>query len=117
MGYIMMFCIALGVAWIFGLIVEYCIFKPYDKFIRNPRMRKKGWIIEDGYLPYKTTDTVRVKEGYHDPLDPFGFSDGSPSLEMTPYGAYKAFEKIFDERDKFDQCIEKSKRDYKKRHG
>lgn len=117
MGYVMMFCLAVGGAWIVGLIVEVCIINPYFKYIKYPRMRKQGYIIKDGYLPYKPTDTVRVKEGYHDTFDVFGFFDSGPSIEMTPYGLRKTFEKIFDEKDKWDQCIEKSKRDYKKRHG
>lgn len=117
MSYLMMFILAVGGAWIVGLIMDVCIINPYFKYIKYPRMRKKGWIVKDGYLPYKPTDTVRVKEGYHDTFDVFGVFDSVPSLEMTPYGAQKAMEKIFNDKDKWDQCIEKSRRDYKKRHG
>lgn len=117
MGYVMMFCLIVGVAWVVCLIIETCILNPYFKYVKYPKMKKEGYIIKDGYLPYKPEDTIRVKEGYHDPLDPFGFFDSGPSIEMTPYGAQKMLEKMFSERDKYDQCIEKSKRDYKKRHG
>lgn len=117
MGYVMMFCLAVGGAWIVGLIVEVCIINPYFKYIKYPRMRKQGYIIKDGYLPYKPTDTVRVKEGHHDTFDVFGFFDSGPSLEMTPYAAQKMMERMLKESDKWDQCIEKPKRDYKKRHG
>lgn len=113
----MLFVITLGAAWICGFIMDVCIINPYFKYIKYPRMRKEGWIVKDGYLPYKPTDTVRVKEGYHNPFDVFGVFDGGTSLEMTPYSAQKMMEKILDEKDKWDQCIEKSRRDYKKRHG
>ena len=69
-----------------------------------------GYIIEDGYLPYKPKDTIRIKEGYHNPLDAFGFFDDGPTVEMTPYGAMKALKKIISQKDKFEKCIEKSKR-------
>ena len=108
--YVMMFCIAVGVAWISILFLEICIFNPYIKYVKYPRMRKMGYIIEDGYLPYKPTDTVKIKEGYHNPLDAFGLFDDDPSVEMTPYGAKKALEKIISQKDKFEKCIEKSKR-------
>ena len=108
--YVMMFCIAVGVAWISILFLEICIFNPYIKYIKYPRMRKKGYIIEKGYLPYKPTDTIKIKEGYHNPLDAFGFFDDGPSVEMTSYGAKKALEKIISQKDKFEKCIEKSKR-------
>ena len=72
--YVMMFCIAVGVAWISILFLEICIINPYIKYIKYPRMKKRGYIIEDGYLPYKPTDTIKIKEGYHNPLDAFGFS-------------------------------------------
>ena len=108
--YVMMFCIAVGVAWISILFLEICILNPYIKYIKYPRMRKRGYIIEDGYLPYKPSDTIRIKEGYHNPFDAFGFFDEDPSVEMTPYGAKKALEKIISQKDKFEKCIEKSKR-------
>lgn len=108
--YVMMFCIALGVAWISILFLEICIINPYIKYIKYPRMRKKGYIIEDGYLPYKSKDTIRIKEGYHNSLDAFGFFDDDLTVEMTPYGAKKALEKIISQKDKFEKCIEKSKR-------
>lgn len=107
----MMFCIVLGIAWISILFLEICIINPYIKYIKYPRMKKRGYIIEDGYLPYKPTDTIRIKEGYHNPLDVFGFFDDDPSVEMTPYGAMKALEKIISQKDKFEKCIEKSKMD------
>lgn len=106
----MMFCIAVGVAWISILFLEICILNPYIKYIKYPIMRKRGYIIEDGYLPYKPSDTIRIKEGYHNPLDVFGFFDDGPTVEMTPYGAKKALEKIISQKDKFEKCIEKSKR-------
>ena len=105
--HVMMFCIVLGIAWISILFLEICIINPYIKY---PRMRKKGYIIEDGYLPYKPTDTIKIKEGYHNPLDAFGFFDDDPTVEMTPYGAKKALEKIISQKDKFEKCIDKSKR-------
>ena len=108
--YVMMFCIAVGVAWLAVLVLEICIINPYIKYIKYPRMRKRGYIIEDGYLPYKPTDTIKIKEGYHNPLDAFGFFDDGPSVEMTSYGAMKALKKIISQKDKFDKCIEKSKR-------
>lgn len=108
--YVMMFCIAVGVAWISILFLEICIIKPYIKYIRYPRMRKKGYIIEDGYLPYKPKDTIRIKEGYHNSLDVFGSFDEGTSVEMTPYGVMKAMEKIISQKDKFEKCIEKSKK-------
>lgn len=108
--YVMMFCIAVGVAWISILFLEICIIKPYIKYIRYPRMRKKGYIIEDGYLPYKPKDTIRIKEGYHNSLDVFGSFDEGTFVEMTPYGAMKAMEKIISQKDKFEKCIEKSKK-------
>lgn len=107
--YVMMFCIAVGFAWISILFLEICIFNPYIKYIKYPRMKKRGYIIEKGYLPYKPTDTVKIKEGYHNPLDAFGFFDDGPTVEMTPYGAKKALEKIISQKDKFEKCIEKSK--------
>ena len=106
----MMFCTVVGVAWIFILFLEICIINPYIKYIKYPGMRKKGYIIEKGYLPYKPSDTIRIKEGYHNPLDAFGFFDDDPTVEMTPYGAMKAMEKIISQKDKFEKCIEKSKR-------
>lgn len=106
----MMFCIAVGVAWISILFLEICIIKPYIKYIRYPRMRKKGYIIEDGYLPYKSKDTIRIKKGYHNSLDVFGSFDEGTSVEMTPYGVMKAMEKIILQKDKFEKCIEKSKK-------
>lgn len=106
----MMFCIAVGVAWISILFLEICIINPYIKYIKYPRMRKKGYIIEDGYLPYKPKDTIRIKEGYHNSLDVFGSFDEGTSVEMTPYGAMKAIEKIISQKDKFEKCIEKSKK-------
>lgn len=108
--YVMMFCIAVGVAWISILFLEICIIKPYIKYIRYPRMRKKGYIIEDGYLPYKPKDTIRIKEGYYNSLDVFGSFDEGTSVEMTPYGVMKAMEKIISQKDKFEKCIEKSKK-------
>ena len=108
--YTMMFCIAVGVAWISILFLEICIINPYTKYIKYPRMRKKGYIIEDGYLPYKPTDTVKIKEGYHNPLDAFGFFDDGPTIEMTPYGAKKVLENIISQKDKYEKYIEKSKR-------
>ena len=106
----MMFCIAVGVAWISILFLEICILNPYIKYIKYPRMKKRGYIIEDGYLPYKPSDTIRIKEGYHNPFDVFGFFDDGPSVEMTPYGAKKALEKIVSQKDKFEKCIKTSKR-------
>lgn len=108
--YVMMFCIAVGGAWISILFLEICIINPYIKYIKYPRMRKHGYIIEDGYLPYKPTDTIRIKEGYHNPLDAFGFFDYGPTVEMTPYGAKKALEKIISQKDEFEKCIKTSKR-------
>ena len=108
--YVMMFCIAVGVAWISILFLEICIINPYIKYIKYPRMRKQGYIIEKGYLPYRPTDTIKIKEGYHNPLDAFGLFDDDPSVEMTSYGAKKALEKIISQKDKFEKCIEKSKR-------
>ena len=107
---VMMFCIVLGIAWISILFLEICIFNPYIKYIKYPRMKKRGYIIEKGYLPYKPTDTIRIKEGYHNPLDAFGFFDDDPTVEMTPYGAMKALKNIISQKDKFEKCIEKSKR-------
>ena len=49
---VMMFCIAVGVAWISILFLEICIINPYIKYVKYPRMKKMGYIIEDGYLPY-----------------------------------------------------------------
>ena len=106
----MMFCIVIGIAWISILFLEICIINPYIKYIKNPIMRKRGYIIEKGYLPYKPTDTIRIKEGYHNPLDAFGFFDDDPTVEMTPFGVMKAYEKIISQKDKFEKCIEKSKR-------
>ena len=106
----MMFCFAMGVAWISILFLEICIINPYIKYIKYPRMKKKGYIIEDGYLPYMPTDTIKFKEGYHNPLDAFGFFDDDPTVEMTSYGAMKALKKIISQKDKFEKCIEKSKR-------
>lgn len=105
-----MFCFAMGVAWISILFLEICIINPYIKYIKYPRMKKKGYIIEDGYLPYMPTDTIKFKEGYHNPLDAFGFFDDDPTVEMTSYGAMKALKKIISQKDKFEKCIEKSKR-------
>ena len=51
--YTMMFCIAVGVAWISILFLEICIINPYIKYVKYPRMRKMGYIIEDGYLQGK----------------------------------------------------------------
>lgn len=113
--YVMMFCIAVGVAWISILFLEICIINPYIKYIKYPRMRKKGYIIEDGYLPYTSKDTIRIKEGYHNPLDAFGFFDDDPTVEMTPYGAMKAMKKIISQKDEFEKCIEKSKKAVKVR--
>ena len=115
--YVMMFCIAVGVAWISILFLEICIINPYIKYIKYPRMRKKGYIIEDGYLPYKPKDTIRIKKGYHNLLDAFGTFDDDPTVEMTPYGAMKALEKIISQKDKFEKCIEKSKRNSRARIG
>ena len=109
--YVIMFCIALGTAWLIVLALETLVFNPYIKYIKYPRMKKKGYIIEKGYLPYKPADTVRIKEGYHNPLDAFCFFDSDPTIEMTPYGAKKALEKVFSQKDDFEKCIEKSKRD------
>ena len=106
----MMFCFVIGVAWISILFLEICIINPYIKFIKYPIMRKRGYIIEKGYLPYKPTDTIRIKKGYHNPLDAFGTFDDDPTVEMTPYGAMKALEKIISKKDEFEKCIEKSKR-------
>lgn len=108
--YVMIFCIALGAAWLAVLVLETLVFNPYIKYIKYPRMKKKGYIIEKGYLPYKPTDTVKIKEGYHNPLDAFGFFDDGPTVEMTTYGAKNALEKIISQKDKFEKCIEKSKR-------
>ena len=108
--HVMMFCFVMGVAWISILFLEICIINPYIKYIKHPRMRKRGYIIEKGYLPYKPTDTIKFKEGYHNPLDAFGFFDDDPSVEMTPYGAMKALEKIISKKDEFEKCIEKSKK-------
>ena len=105
-----MFCIVLGIAWIFILFLEICIINPYIKYIKYPIMRKRGYIIEKGYLPYKPTDTIRIKKGYHNPLDVFGLFDDDSTVEMTSYGAMKALEKIISQKDKFEKCIEKSKR-------
>ena len=105
----MMFCIVLGIAWIFILFLEICIINPYIKYIKCPRMKKRGYIIEKGYLPYKPKDTIRIKEGYHNPFDVFGFFDNGPTVEMTPYGAKKALEKIISQKDEFEKCI-KNKR-------
>ena len=113
--YTMMFCIAVGVAWISILFLEICVINPYIKYIKYPRMRKKGYIIEKGYLPYKPTDTIRIKEGYHNPLDAFGFFDDDPTVEMTPYGAMKALKNIISQKDKFEKCIEKSKKNSRAR--
>ena len=111
----MMFCIVLGIAWLAVLFLEICIINPYIKYIKYPIMRKRGYIIEKGYLPYKPTDTIKFKEGYHNPLDAFGFFDDDPTVEMTPYGVMKAFEKIISQKDKFEKCIEKSKRNSRSR--
>lgn len=108
--YVIMFCIALGAAWLAVLVLETLVFNPYIKYIKYPRMKKKGYIIEKGYLPYKPTDTIKIKEGYHNPLDAFGFFDDNSTAEMTPYGAKNALEKIISQKDKFEKCIEKSKR-------
>lgn len=105
----MMFCIALGVAWISILFLEICIINPYIKYIKYPRLKKRGYIFEDGYLPYKPTDTIRIKEGYHNPLDAFGFFDDGPSVEMTPYGAKKALEKIISQRTNLKSALKKVK--------
>ena len=113
--YVMMFCIVVGIAWISILFLEICIFNPYIKYIKYPRMRKRGYIIEKGYLPYKPTDTTRIKKGYHNPLDAFGFFDDDPTVEMTPFGVMKAYEKIISQKDKFEKCIEKSKRNSRAR--
>ena len=108
--YVMMFCIAVRFAWRSILFLEICILNLYIKYVKHPRMKKRGYIIEDGYLPYKPTDTIRIKEGYHNPLDAFGFFDEDQTIEMTPYGAKKALEKIISQKDEFEKCIEKSKR-------
>lgn len=108
--YVMMFCIAVGVAWISILFLEICIVNPYIKYIKYPRMKRKGYIIEDGYLPYKPKDTIRIKEGYHNSLDMFGSFDCGSSIEITPYGAMKAMEKIISQKDEFDKCVKKSKK-------
>ena len=113
--YVMMFCITVGVAWISILFLEICIINPYIKYIKYPRMKKKGYIIEDGYLPYKPTDTIRIKKGYHNPLDAFGFFDDDPTVEMTPYSVMKALEKVISKKDEFEKCIEKSKRNSRAR--
>ena len=107
---VMMFCTVLGIAWISILLLEICIINPYIKYIKYPRMKKRGYIIEKGYLPYKPTDTIKFKEGHHNPLDAFGFFDDDPTVEMTHYGAMKALKKIISQKDKFEKCIEKSKR-------
>ena len=112
---VMMFCIVLGVAWISILFLEICILNPYIKYIKYPIMKKRGYIIKKGYLPYKPTDTIRIKEGYHNPLDAFGFFDDDPSVEMTPYGVMKALEKIISKKDEFEECIEKGKRNSRAR--
>ena len=106
--YTMLFVITLGAAWIACFIIEVCVINPYYKYIKYPKMRKEGWIIEDGYLPYKLEDTIRVKKGFHDPFDVFGFFDSGSFIEMTPYGAQKMMEKIFNEREKWNQCIERN---------
>lgn len=36
---------------------------------------------------------------------------------MTPYGAMKALKKIISQKDKFEKCIEKSKRNLRARIG
>ena len=113
----MMFCFVMGVAWISILFLEICIINPYIKYIKYPRMRKKGYIIEDGYLPYKPKDTIRIKKGYHNPLDAFGTFDDDPTVEMTPYGAMKVLEKIISKKDEFEKCIEKSKRNSRAKIG
>ena len=112
---VMMFCIVMGIVWISILFLEICIINPYIKYIKYPRMRKRGYIIEKGYLPYKPTDTVKIKEGYHNPLDVFGLFDDDSTVEMTSYGAMKALEKIISQKDKFEKCIEKSKRNSRAR--
>ena len=106
----MMFCIVMGIVWISILFLEICIINPYIKYIKYPRMKKRGYIIEKGYLPYKPTDTVKIKEGCHNPLDVFGLFDDDSTVEMTSYGAMKALKKIISQKDKFEKCIEKSKR-------
>ena len=111
----MMFCIVLGIAWLSILFLEICIINPYIKYIRYQRMKKRENKIEDGYLPYKPTDTIKIKEGYHNPLDAFGFFDDDPTVEMTPYGAKKALENIISQKDKFEKCIEKRKRNSRAR--
>lgn len=113
--YSIMFCIALGAAWLTVLVLETLVFNPYIKYIKYPRMKRKGYIIEKGYLPYKPSDTVRIKEGYHNPLDAFGFFDEDSTVEMTSYGAMKALEKIISQKDDFEKCITKSKRDLQNR--
>ena len=112
---VMMFCIVLSIAWISILFLEICIINPYIKYIKYPRMKKRGYIIEKGYLPYKPTDTIKFKEGYHNPLDAFGFFDDDPTVEMTSYGAMKALKNIISQKDKFEKCIEKSKRNSRTR--
>ena len=112
---VMMFCIVMGIVWISILFLEICIINPYIKYIKYPRMRKQGYIIEKGYLPYKPTDTVKIKEGYHNPFDVFGLFDDDSTVEMTSYGAMKALEKIISQKDKFEKCIEKSKRNSRAR--
>ena len=107
---VMMLCIVMGITWISILFLEICVINPYIKYIKYPRMRKRGYIIEKGYLPYKPTDTVKIKEGYHNPFDVFGLFDDDSTVEMTSYGAMKALEKIISQKDKFEKCIEKSKR-------
>ena len=106
----MMFCIVIGIAWISILFLEICIINPYIKYIKYPIMKKRGYIIEKGYLPYKPTDTTRIKKGYHNPLDAFGFFDDDSTVEMTPFGVMKAYEKIISQKDKFEKCVEKSKK-------
>ena len=105
----MMFCIVLGIAWISILFLEICIFNPYIKYIKYPRMRKHGYIIEKGYLPYKPTDTIRIKEGYHNPLDAFGLFDDDPSVEMTSYGAKKVLENIISQKINLKSVLKKVK--------
>ena len=114
---VMMFCIVIGIAWISILFLEICIINPYIKYIKYPRMKKRGYIIEKGYLPYKSTDTIRIKKGYHNLLDVFGTFDDDPTVEMTPYGAMKALEKIISKKDEFEKCIEKSKRNSRSKIG
>lgn len=105
----MMFCFVMGVARISILFLEICIINSYIKYIKYPRMKKRGYIIEDGYLPYKPKDTIRIKNGYHNPLDVFGTFDDDPTVEMTLYGAMKALEKIISQKINLKSALKRVK--------